>query len=79
MTGAAPQYAIRRDDRLPGPSGSDDDGTGLVETWPRTAEGAIAATNRASWLSAESGVPHEVRLPDGRLLARFVGGKRADL
>jgi hypothetical protein len=51
----------------------------LVDAWPRTAEGAIVAVNRAASLSRSTGQPHEVRLPDGRLLCRYVAGRRADL
>jgi hypothetical protein len=49
-----------------------------VEAWPRTTEGIITATTRAARLSAK-GEPHEVHRPDGRLLGRWVGGRRADL
>jgi hypothetical protein len=49
-----------------------------VECWPRTMEGAITATTRAARLS-RGGVPHEVHRPDGRMLARFKDGRRADL
>jgi hypothetical protein len=57
-----------------------DDGgqTDMVEGWPRTLAGAMAALSRAAWLSVAGG-PHEVHRPDGRLIARFVDGKRADL
>jgi hypothetical protein len=57
----------------------DDDGQlDMVEGWPRTMEGAIVAATRAARLSA-GGVPHEVRRPDGRMLGRWVRGRRADL
>ncbi len=49
-----------------------------VEGWPRTLEGAITATSRAAWLSVAGG-PHEVHLPDGRMIARFERGRRAGL
>jgi hypothetical protein len=49
-----------------------------VEAWPRTAEGAIMASTRAARLS-RGGEPHEVHRPDGRMLGRWVGGRRADL
>jgi hypothetical protein len=49
-----------------------------VETWPRTAEGAITAVVRACRLSLK-GTPVEVRRPDGRMLARYKDGRRADL
>jgi hypothetical protein len=61
------EYAIMRD-------GS----SAPVERWPRTVEGAITATNRAARLS-RTGAPTELRRPDGRLLGRWVGGRRADL
>jgi len=80
MTGAAKQYAVRRDDgRLPAPDGTDDFGAGLVGTYPHTAEGAIDAINSAARLSKSSKTPHEVYRPDGRLLARYVGGLRTDI
>jgi hypothetical protein len=80
VTGAAAQYSVRRDSgRLPAPDGADDFDAGLVETWPRTAEGAIVAVNRAADLSVKTHDPHEVRLPDGALLCRYVEGVRADL
>jgi hypothetical protein len=49
-----------------------------IEAWPRTSDGAIMATRRAMRLSVTGG-PHEVHRPDGRMLARFVEGRRADL
>jgi hypothetical protein len=49
-----------------------------VEAWPRTAEGAINATTRACRMSRRRD-PHEVHLPGGQLLARYVDGRRADL
>ena len=49
-----------------------------VEAWPRTMEGAIMAATRAARLS-RGGEPHEVHRPDGRMLGRWVGGRRADL
>ena len=49
-----------------------------IEGWPRTLEGVITATSRAAWLSMGHG-PHEIHLPDGRLLARFVDGRRVGL
>ena len=76
MTGAAAQYSVRRDSAPVGADGLD---AGLVETWPRTAEGAIVAVNRAADLSVKTHDPHEVRLPDGALLCRYVEGVRADL
>ena len=45
-----------------------------VELWPRTAEGAITATTRAARLSR--GGAAEVRRDDGRMIARFVNGRR---
>jgi hypothetical protein len=53
---------------------------GPVQAWPRTAggEGAIAATVYAAHLSLR-GTPCEVHRPDGRLLARYKDGRRADL
>jgi hypothetical protein len=62
-----PAYAVLRDDAA-----------APVDLWPRTVEGVINATDRAARLSVTGG-PHEVRRPDGRLLARYVGGRRADL
>jgi hypothetical protein len=56
-----------------------DDQDEPVECWPRTMEGAVTATNRAAWLSRTTGQPHELHRPDGRLLARFVNGRRTDL
>jgi hypothetical protein len=57
----------------------DDDGqTEMIEGWPRTFQGVITALSRAAWLSVAGG-PHEVHRPDGRLMARFVDGRRADL
>jgi hypothetical protein len=80
VTGAAAQYTVRRDSgRLPAPDGTENLDAGLVETWPRTAEGAIVAVNRARDLSERTHDPHEVRLPDGELLCRYVEGHRADL
>jgi len=80
MTGAAKQYAVRRDDgRVPAPDGTDDFDTGLVGTYPHTAEGAIDAINSAARLSKTSHEPHEVYRPDGRLLARYVNGLRTDV
>jgi hypothetical protein len=52
--------------------------TDMIEGWPRTLAGAMAALSRAAWLSVAGG-PHEVHRPDGRLMARFVDGRRADL
>jgi hypothetical protein len=49
-----------------------------VETWPRTAEGALVALDRAALLSRTGG-PHELHRPDGRMLGRWVRGRRADL
>lgn len=49
-----------------------------VEGWPATASGAITATTRAcrlSWLHQ----PHEVRNPNGRMIARYENGRRAGL
>jgi hypothetical protein len=65
-------YAVVRDD-----NGQTDQ----VEGWPWTkdGQGAITATSRAAQLSILTGTPHEVHRPDGRLLARFVAGRRADL
>jgi hypothetical protein len=51
----------------------------LLGQYPRTAEHAVSATERARLLSISTGVAHEVMRPDGRLLARYVNGKRADL
>lgn len=68
-----PSYELRDiDASLPG-------GSVLVEKWPRTAEGAISAVNRAARLSESTGHPHEVRRPNGSLLCRYVAGKRTDL
>lgn len=50
-----------------------------VETWPHVMQGAISATSRAARHSLLTGVPHTVLRPDGRLLARFKDGRRADL
>lgn len=50
-----------------------------IEGWPRTAEGLINATTRACWLSRGDRLPHEVHRPDGRMLARYESGRRADL
>ena len=57
-----------------------DDSGGIVETWPKTPDGSgvITATTRACYLSRRGG-RHEVHRPDGRMLARYVGGRRADL
>jgi hypothetical protein len=49
-----------------------------TEVWPRTAEGAITAITRAARYSRR-GAPVEVRRPDGSMLARYKGGRRADL
>jgi hypothetical protein len=49
-----------------------------VEMWPRTADGVITAINRAVHYS-KRGAPVEVRRPDGRMLARYKAGRRADL
>jgi hypothetical protein len=48
-----------------------------LELWPRDEDGggAITAIDRAAHFSL-SGEPVEVMLPNGRLLARFVGGAR---
>ena len=51
----------------------------IIERYTRSPEAAITATERARLLSISTEIPHEVRLPDGRLLARYVNGKRADL
>ncbi|HXC81543.1 MAG TPA: hypothetical protein VNV62_06780 [Trebonia sp.] len=51
----------------------------LIGQYPRTAEHAISATERARLLSISTLIPHEVMRPDGSLLARYVNGKRADL
>lgn len=78
MSGAAPQYAVRRDDGRPAAPDAEVDAS-LVETWPHTAEGAMIAIGRAARLSASTQTPHEVYRPDGRLLARYVKGLRADV
>jgi hypothetical protein len=49
-----------------------------LEWWPRTVEGAITATNRAARLS-RTGPPTELHRHDGRMIGRWVGGRRADL
>jgi hypothetical protein len=53
------------------------DGSGgqPVECWPRTAEGAITAINRAAYMSLR-GEPVTVYRPNRAPLARFVGGCR---
>jgi hypothetical protein len=51
---------------------------GIVEDWPKSAEGLVTAINRAAWLSRRGG-PMSVRRPDGGLLARYVLGRRDDL
>lgn len=63
-------YALCRDD-LGEPA--------IIERYPRTPENAISATERARLLSISTLIPHEVHLPDGKLLARYVNGKRTDL
>ena len=50
----------------------------FIEAWPRTAEGAINAVNRAARLSRHDG-PVELLRPDGRMMARYEFGRRADL
>jgi len=50
----------------------------FIEAWPRTAEGAITAVNRAAQLSRHDG-PVELLRPDGRMMARYERGRRADL
>jgi hypothetical protein len=64
---AAEEYAVYRDGH-----------TDAAETWPKTLNGIVTATNRAAFLSLKGG-PHEIRLPDGKMIARYVGGRRADL
>jgi hypothetical protein len=66
-SGLQPAYALLRDgDPTP------------LEMWPRDEQGVgvLTAIERAARLSLRGG-PVEVMLPDGRLLARFVGGARA--
>lgn len=53
----------------------DGNGGQPMECWPRTAEGAITAINRAAYMSLR-GEPVTVYRPDHRPLARFVGGCR---
>jgi hypothetical protein len=53
----------------------DGNGGQPLECWPRTAEGAITAINRAAHMSLR-GEPVTVYRPGGGLLARFVGGCR---
>jgi hypothetical protein len=53
----------------------DGNGGQPVECWPRTAEGAITAINRAAHLSLR-GEPVTVWRPNRTPLARFVGGAR---
>ena len=54
-------------------------GASFVECWPRSVDGVITATTRAARLSMAGRPPHEVHGPDGRVIARFVRGQRADL
>lgn len=49
-----------------------------VDFQPRNASGAIVALNRAHWFSVH-GTACEILTPEGRLLARWVRGERADL
>ena len=65
---------------IPGPPGTEPR-MEWVEAWPRTDDGmgVITATTRAAWLSRNGGGPHEVHRPDGRMLARYERGRRADL
>jgi hypothetical protein len=49
-----------------------------LEAWPKTAEGLIMATTRACRMSRGHD-PHEIHRPDGRMLARYENGRRADL
>jgi hypothetical protein len=53
----------------------DGNGGAPLECWPRTAEGAITAINRAAYMSLR-GEPITVWRPDRTPLARFVGGCR---
>lgn len=77
-TAAAPEAATRF---LPAESEQlyalvqDGNGGQPLECWPRTAEGAITAINRAAYMSLR-GEPVTVFRPDHRPLARFVGGCR---
>jgi hypothetical protein len=73
-----PVYAVLREQATPNGDGEITTSLVLAESWPRTLEGVITATDRAAWLSVAGG-PHEVHRPDGRMLARYVGGRRADL
>jgi hypothetical protein len=72
-------YSVYRDVPEPAEGGEGDRLDGLVECWPRDMEGAIYATHRAAHLSIRTEIPHEVRRPNGTLLARFVVGRRVDL
>jgi hypothetical protein len=53
----------------------DGNGGQPLECWPRTAEGAITAINRAAYMSLR-GEPITVWRPNQTPLARFVGGCR---
>jgi hypothetical protein len=53
----------------------DGNGGTPLECWPRTAEGAITAIDRAAHMTLR-GAPITVYRPDRTPLARFVGGCR---
>jgi hypothetical protein len=75
---AEPVYAVLREQTTPNGDGEITTALVLAEFWPRTLEGVITATDRAAWLSVAGG-PHEVHRPDGRMIARYVLGRRDGL